>query len=116
MPEDFGPKDEWKDESGEPDENEFESIEDWLSQALDQEMIDGLEAMRVKYEVASMGDLALTALLTLLLIEEKEVEGEMLGWFSYAERIGLPKTLGNKRVVGIITTLDRMMRDARGEE
>lgn len=116
MPEDFGPKDEWKDGPEEPNENEFESLEDWLNQALSQETIDGLESIRVKYEIASMGGLVLTSLLTLLFIEENERDGEMLGWFSYTEKSDPPKLLGRTRIVARITTLDKIMRDARGEE
>lgn len=62
-----------------------------------------------------MEDLVVNALLTILFIEEKEANGERIAWFSYTEKYGIPETLGEKKIVGRITNLDKIMQDACGE-
>jgi len=114
VPEDFAPRDDgWKDE---PDENDFETLADLLKDGLSPEAVEKFEAMRVKYEVVSMEELVLTAMLILLFIEERESNGEMLGWFSYIQKNESKRMLGRDKAVAKITTLEKMMREARGED
>ncbi len=116
MSDDFTSKQSWDGEGR--DDSDSETMEDWLKKSLHPEVVDQLEAMRVKYEVISFEDLVLTALLTLLLIEERESIGERMGWFSYEERDldEKPRVLKESlRLQATIITLDRLMRDACGE-